>query len=358
MNSERVSVVITTRNESRNIGACLASIAAQSYPPELVEIIVVDNASTDDTKAIASRYTPHVFDKGPERSAQRNHGFSRATGEIFMFLDADMILSSTVIERSVQLMGARNFCALYIPEIVLGKGFFPAVRRFERSFYDGTVIDCVRIFTREAFAATGGFDETLTGPEDWDFDRHMRDRCRVGVLCEYDFDRVNAYVQALPDPAPTAAPGAPVKPGGGSGRAGAPSLAREGAFDSAGNDPSGPRTGGVHSAGSDMVSRLTGYEYFSKDDRPLLFHNEAAFDLWRYLTKKTYYGGSFEAYIAKWPAGDPDIKRQFGLWYRFFGVFLEKGRWMRLATHPRLAFGMYFLRFLVGFMFVLDKLKR
>lgn len=321
MSPERISVVVTTRNESRNIGNCLESIKAQSYPPELIEIIVVDNASTDDTKAIAARYTPHVFDKGPERSAQRNFGFEKASGELFMFLDADMILSSTVIARSVEKMRRENFCALYIPEIVLGKGFFPTVRRFERSFYDGTVIDCVRIFTREAFTATGGFDETLTGPEDWDFDRHMRDRCRVGVLCEYDFDRVDAYVQALPDPA--ASP-----------------------------------SGGRNASGADMVSRLCGYEHFSRDDRPLLFHNEAAFDLWRYLTKKTYYGGSFEAYIAKWPAGDPDLKRQFGAAYRFFGVFLENGRWRRLLSHPRLCFGMYFLRFLVGFMFLLDKLKR
>lgn len=308
MNGERVSIIITTRNESRNIGNCLESIKAQTYPAELTEIIVVDNASADDTLAIAARYTDKLFDKGPERSAQRNFGFGKASGELFMFLDADMILSSTVVERAVEKMRREGCCALYIPEIVLGKGFFPTVRRFERSFYDGTVIDCVRIFTREAYLATGGFDETLTGPEDWDFDRLMRDRCRVGVLSEYDFDRVDAYVQTLPE------------------------------------------TG--------FTSRLTGYENLSRDDTPLLFHNEAAFDLWRYLTKKTYYGGSFEAYIAKWPAGDPDIKRQFGAAYRFFGVFLENGRWRRLLSHPRLAFGMYFLRFLVGFMFILDKIKR
>jgi glycosyltransferase involved in cell wall biosynthesis len=308
MNGERVSVIITTRNESRNIGNCLESIKAQSYAPELIEIIVVDNQSSDDTKAIAARYTGKIFDKGPERSAQRNFGFGKASGELFMFLDADMILSATVVERSVEKMRRENLCALYIPEIVLGKGFFPAVRRFERSFYDGTVIDCVRIFTREAFAETGGFDESLTGPEDWDFDKLIRGHGPVGVLTQYDFDRVDAYVSALPD--------------------------------------------------VNFTSRLTGYEDFSKDGTPLLFHNEATFDLWRYLTKKTYYGGSFEAYMAKWPKDDPDLVRQFGAAYRFFGVFLENGRWRRLLSHPRLGFGMYLLRFLVGFMFVLGKLKR
>lgn len=308
MNAKRVSVVVTTRNESRNIGNCLESIRSQSYPAESIEIIVVDNASTDDTTAIARRFTDKVFDKGPERSAQRNDGFSRATGDLFLFLDADMILSATVIERSVRLMSQAGYRALYIPEIVLGKGFFPGVRRFERSFYDGTVIDCVRIFTREAFAAVGGFDETMTGPEDWDFDKRMRAHGPVGLLSRYDFDRVDAFVRALPE------------------------------------------TG--------FVERLTGYERLSGDPTPMLFHNEAAFNLWRYLTKKTYYGASFAAYRNKWPADDPDIRRQFGAAYRFFGVFLENGRWARLLTHPRLSFGMYFLRFLVGLMFLLDKGKR
>ena len=308
MNPERVSIVVTTRNESRNIGNCLDSIKGQTYPAELIEIIVVDNASTDDTKEIAARYTDKVFDKGPERSAQRNFGFAQATGGVYMFLDADMILSATVVEKAVIMLRRGNFGALYIPEIVLGKGFFPTVRRFERSFYDATVIDCVRAFTREAFEATGGFDERLTGPEDWDFDRLMRDSARVGLLSTYDFDEVDAYVSRLPE--------------------------------------------------NNFVPWLVGYERRTKDDTPLLFHNEAAFELWRYLTKKTYYGNSFETYVAKWPAGDPDVRRQLGMPYRFFGVFFEDGRWRRLLSHPHLSFGMYFLRFMVGFMFLVGKLKK
>jgi glycosyltransferase involved in cell wall biosynthesis len=303
---ERVSVVITTRNESRNIENCLASIKAQTYPAELLEIIVVDNQSSDDTKALARRHTDKVFDHGPERSAQRNHGFAKATGDILLFLDADMILSAGVVERSVARLRDQGFCALYIPEIVLGRGFFPRVRRFERSFYDATVIDCVRVFTRPAFEGVGGFDETLTGPEDWDFDKKIRAFGPVGLLSTYDFDQVDRFVSDSPD--------------------------------------------------AGLVSRLCAFEK-TTGLPPLLFHNEAAFELGRYLTKKTYYGGSFAAYQAKWPANDPDLARQFGPFYRYFGVFLENGRWRRMITHPSLAAGMYFLRFLVGVMFVLSKFK-
>jgi glycosyltransferase involved in cell wall biosynthesis len=305
----RVSVVVTTKNEARNIGACLASVAAQDIPREEMEIIVVDNASTDDTKAIARRYTDLVFDKGPERSAQRNYGMLEiATGASVMFLDADMILSRTVVRRCLEQLQAGRHVALHIPEIVLGADFFPSVRRFERSFYDGTVIDGVRIISRDAFAAVGGFDASLTGPEDWDLDKKLKGIGTIGLLSRYDFDAVDAYVSRLPANA--------------------------------------------------VPDALIGFEAKSGLDVPLLFHNEAAFHLGRYLKKKTYYTGSAEAYIAKWTRQDPDIARQYGAYYRFIGVFIEQGRYRRLLSHPVKACGMYFLRFLVGALFLARRTRQ
>jgi glycosyltransferase involved in cell wall biosynthesis len=62
-----VTVVITTRNEEKNIGLCLKSVQSQSWPK--VEVIVVDNGSEDRTKEIAYLYTNLVYDKGPEIGA-------------------------------------------------------------------------------------------------------------------------------------------------------------------------------------------------------------------------------------------------------------------------------------------------
>ena len=62
---------------------------------------------------------------------------------------------------------------LYIPEIILGNNFYSKVRRFERLFYNGTVIDCARIFFKKEFFEVGMFDENLTGPEDWDLDKRL-----------------------------------------------------------------------------------------------------------------------------------------------------------------------------------------
>ena len=59
-----VSVIITTKNEEKNIKTCLVSIKNQTY--QNIEIIVVDNNSIDSTKKLASEYTKYVYNKGPE----------------------------------------------------------------------------------------------------------------------------------------------------------------------------------------------------------------------------------------------------------------------------------------------------
>nr|AEI30586.1 glycosyl transferase family 2 [uncultured microorganism] len=259
-----VSAIVTTRNEAKNIEACLSSIAVQTFPREKIEIIVVDNDSRDGTRDIAARFTAGIFNQGPERSAQRNFGARRARGKYLLFLDADMILSERVVEECVEKCEREGYAALYIPEKVIGRGFWIQVRNFERSFYDGTVIDAVRFVRTDAFLASGGFDETLTGPEDWDFDRRIK---KFGTL----------------------------------------TSARE-----------------------------------------PLSHNEGAFDAGRYYQKKSYYSRSFERYIRKWGRDDETVRKQFGFYYRFIGVYCENGKFSRLLRHPGLALGMYFLRFLVG----------
>lgn len=291
-----ISVIITTKNEERHIADCLLSVTEQDYPQEHIEIIVVDNHSTDRTVAIAGEYTEHVHTCGPERSAQRNYGVEHAVGKYVLYLDADMILSTGVISECVERCEREHFIALYIPEVIIsrveevsrfygasrvegvsrrvGTGFWIAVRNFERSFYNATCIDGVRFVSRAQFRENGGFDLTLFGGEDWDFDR-----------------------------------------------------------------------------------RLTGRGSFSIITSPL-YHNEGSFALLRYLRKKAYYATSLETYIAKWGKDDPVIRKQLGIPYRFFGVFIERGKWKHLLAHPVLAAGMYLLRVLVGLVYIQRTFKR
>lgn len=177
-----VSVIITTRNEAVNIGNCLEAIKRQDYPADRMELIVVDNNSTDNTRQIAARYGAKILNFGPERSAQRNQGIRNSIGKYVIYLDADMVLSEHVISECVAQSDQEGLAAIYIPERIMGQGFWIKVRDFERSFYNGTCIDCVRFVRRDIFDQISGFDETLTGPEDWDFDHRVRAQGKTGII--------------------------------------------------------------------------------------------------------------------------------------------------------------------------------
>lgn len=81
-------------------------------------------------------------------------------------------------------------------------------------------------------------------------------------------------------------------------------------------------------------------------------HDEAEFKLKKYLDKKSYYAKDFDKYINKWGRRHPAIQKQFGVYYRFIGVFIENGKWRKLLRHPVLTLGMLYLRFRVGLCFL------
>lgn len=186
MKKPLLSVVITTKNEEKNIKNCLESIKKQTYKD--IEVIVVDNNSTDGTKEIAEKYTKLVFNKGPERSAQRNFGAKKAKGNYLLFLDADMILTPKVLEACVRkVQEDKNIQALIIPEKSFGEGFWAQCKALERSFYVGNdFIEAARFYSRDIFKNIGGFDEKLTGPEDWDLSQRVKNK--------FFMDRVSTYI--------------------------------------------------------------------------------------------------------------------------------------------------------------------
>ncbi len=177
-----VSVIVTTKNEQNHIENCLKSIASGTY--KNTEIIVVDNNSTDKTKEIAGKYTSEIFNKGPERSAQRNFGIKKAKGEFLVFIDADMILSKDVVKQCVDKFNKDKegkLGALVIPEKSIGEGFWTKVKAFERSLYEGDAsIEAARFFKRDVLFDVGGYDENITGPEDWDLPQKVKSKYEIG----------------------------------------------------------------------------------------------------------------------------------------------------------------------------------
>lgn len=86
-----VSIVIPTFNEEKNIKTCLDSIFRQDYPKRLLEVLVVDNYSTDKTVKIAKKYKVKImFNKIKDAQVSKMLAFKKSKGDLFYFMDADL----------------------------------------------------------------------------------------------------------------------------------------------------------------------------------------------------------------------------------------------------------------------------
>lgn len=174
-----ISVIIPTKNSSLFIEACLFSIRDQSY--QNIELIVVDNYSNDETRAIADKYNVRFFSKGPERSSQRNYGVRKSKGDFIIIIDSDMQLSKDVVADCVKVfMGNSRVSSIVIPEQSFGTGFWSKCKAFERSFYQGVEwMEAARAFRKEKFWEAGGYDQSMVSGEDWYLSQKVQE---FGVL--------------------------------------------------------------------------------------------------------------------------------------------------------------------------------
>ena len=167
----RLSVVVPTRNSAVTLGRCLSSIRRQSDSigaPFPVELIVVDNQSSDETRRIAQIYAHIVEDWGPERSAQRNRGSVLASAPYVLFIDSDMVLTPTVCAEVFAELD-RGAGAVIVPEESFGDGFLARCRAMEKRIALGDPrTEAARGFPVDLLKQVGSWNEGLTAAEDWD----------------------------------------------------------------------------------------------------------------------------------------------------------------------------------------------
>lgn len=89
-----ISISIPTYNEERFIDSCLKSIFNQDYPKEKIQVIIIDNYSTDNTLLLAKKYPVEIIqDKTKDAQYLKMLGLKKSKGEYFIFMDADSRLT-------------------------------------------------------------------------------------------------------------------------------------------------------------------------------------------------------------------------------------------------------------------------
>lgn len=170
-----VSFVIPVRDDVHRLRPCLASIVRNQYPRELIELIVVDNESTDGSARAARDYGAIVITASDTSvAALRNRGARAALGGIIAFVDADHEIDPTWIETAADVLSDAKVAAT-------GSAYLtqPSANWVQRQ-YDGLrtrppareevcwLGSGNLAIKRAVFERVGGFDASLTACEDVD----------------------------------------------------------------------------------------------------------------------------------------------------------------------------------------------
>ena len=197
-----VSVVIPAYNASRFLPRALASVAAQSYPADRIETIVVDDGSTDNTLVLAQTYERQSSDfqvfSQPNRgvASARNLAILVSSGELIAFLDADDQWLPGKLAAQVEIFRARPTLGLVHCgfDFVDGDGLdlpdWPRQSRLDEGdvllefLCDFFLITSAVMVTRTVLDQVGGFDEALRVGEDNELFLRIVSHSHIGCAVE------------------------------------------------------------------------------------------------------------------------------------------------------------------------------
>jgi glycosyltransferase involved in cell wall biosynthesis len=167
-----VSVIIPTYNYAHYIGEAIESVLEQSY--KKIEIIVVDDGSTDNTKEVIAKYpkVKYFFQTNKGISSANNRGVRLSKGDYYLILDADDKLHPQYIERCMKEMLDKRVGFVWTATKDFGlsnKTHYPRFFRHRFDAYRGFGGQTVSALIRKTvFNEVGGYDTTLLTTEDFD----------------------------------------------------------------------------------------------------------------------------------------------------------------------------------------------
>jgi glycosyltransferase involved in cell wall biosynthesis len=191
--STKVSIVIPTLNEENYVGFVLSDIARQRRKAH--EVIVVDGKSEDATASVVERFPGvDLLIGAPPVANQRNLGGRKASGDILVFLDADVRLSETFLEGFLERIEQRNLdiaCPLSMPyrSTLLIKTIHAYINvvfvALQKALPSGAGT-CIAV-KGEIFQQSPGFDPNLKVGEDVALVRKLSRGHRFGIVAKQLF---------------------------------------------------------------------------------------------------------------------------------------------------------------------------
>jgi len=180
LNDPLVSVIIPTHNYGDFIATAIESVFAQTY--QRIELIIVDDGSTDDTRQVVEPYgarLTYLFQRQSGAAAARNSGILRSSGTYLAFLDADDAWLPCKLERQVALLDAMpEVGVVYTWWSLTDESGKPLPQHVETHLPDGDLLEPLLLspvtglpmcmIRRACIDRVGPFDNSLTVSEDWD----------------------------------------------------------------------------------------------------------------------------------------------------------------------------------------------
>jgi phosphatidyl-myo-inositol dimannoside synthase len=159
-----ISVIIPAFNSSKTITKTLQGLQAQTLKP--IEIIVVDDGSTDETAEIAKKFQVKLIQQTNQgASAARNAGFKIASGEFILFCDADLEIKINMLESLARALVFRPDAGYAYSSFKFGWHTFDLFNFDAKRLQTENYISTMSLIRRENCI---GFDESLKRFQDWD----------------------------------------------------------------------------------------------------------------------------------------------------------------------------------------------
>ncbi|MEM5793041.1 MAG: glycosyltransferase [Candidatus Aenigmatarchaeota archaeon] len=172
MRYPKVSVIIPAYNEEDVIEDCLKSVTSLDYPKKKLEIILIDDGSTDKTVEKAKKFKIKII-KGPHKGVgvARNLGIKKSKGELILFVDADQRVERKLLKKMLPVILNPFVVGLDPQERVMNKNKFWAKMHFLRSNLGTYQYDFafLRLFKKKIIKEIGIINPKYGYYDDWEF---------------------------------------------------------------------------------------------------------------------------------------------------------------------------------------------